>query len=91
MVCKYRTSSGRDAESSGRIADTSQTVSTSENRLLVEYLLTEHPDGVALTFGRLQCLSVRHCGASGRLQRPVRMVALEPADLSWFLQRTLHG
>jgi hypothetical protein len=75
MVCKYKTSSGRDAESSRRIADTSQTVSTSENRLLVEYSLTEHPDGVALTSGRLQYLFVGHYRAFGRLQRPVRTVA----------------
>jgi hypothetical protein len=89
--CRDWTSFGRVALSSGRIAETSQTVSTSENRLLVEYCLTGSPDGIALTSGHLQCLSVRHCGTSGHLQRPVRTVAQEPADLSWFLQWTLHG
>jgi len=36
-------------------------------------------------------LSVRHCGASGRLQRLVRMVAQELVDLAWNYGRTLHG
>jgi len=49
------------------------------------------PDGVALTSGRRQCLSIGHCGASRHLQRPVRMVAQEPVQLTWFLHRTLHG
>jgi hypothetical protein len=47
-VCKYWTLSGLVAESSGQIAETSQTVSISENRLLVEYWLTERLDSVAL-------------------------------------------
>jgi len=72
MCCLVVRMTFRDWTSSGRISETSQTVSTSENRLLVEYWLTEGPDGVALTSGRLQCLSVRHCRASGHLQRPVR-------------------
>lgn len=53
--CRDWTSSGSVALSSRRIAETSQTMSTSENKLLVEYWLTEGPDGVALTSGRLQC------------------------------------
>jgi hypothetical protein len=37
VYLNYWISSGGVAESSGRIAETSQTVSISENRLLVEY------------------------------------------------------
>jgi hypothetical protein len=50
-----------------------------------------NPDGVALTSRRLQCLSVRHCGASRRLQRHVQTVAHEPAVFVLDFARTLHG
>jgi len=90
-ACWDWTSSGCVALSSGRIVETSQTVLTSENRLLVEYWLIERPDSVALTSERLSCLSVRHYGAYKHLQRPVWTVAQELTNLSWFLQRTLHG
>jgi len=50
-----------------------QRISYPENSLLVEYWLTEHPDGVALTSGRRQCLSVGHYGASERKVLVVRM------------------
>jgi hypothetical protein len=58
-------------------------VSTSKIQLHVEYRLTWRPDGVALMSGRLQCLFVRHCGASRRLQRVVLTVAQEPVILTW--------
>jgi hypothetical protein len=79
------------ATSSGRLAETSQTMSTSEIQLLVEYCLTWRPEGVALTSGHLQCLSVRHCGASGRFQGPVQTVAQEPAVFVLDFARTLPG
>jgi hypothetical protein len=50
----------------------------------VRTVLFWHPDRVALMSGRLQCLSVRHCGASERLQRLVRTVVQEPI-LTWKL------
>jgi hypothetical protein len=53
---KCWTASGCVTTSFRRLAETSQIVSTSEIQLLVEFWksLTYHPDGVALTSGRLQ-------------------------------------
>jgi hypothetical protein len=95
-ILKCWTVSGRVATSSRRLAETSQTMSTSEIQLRVEWWLTLHPDGVALSFRRLQYNLLdtpgspdAFKGSSGRLHRN-RLIWLGICkDSSWTSSRSL--
>jgi hypothetical protein len=88
-ILKCWTSSGRVATSSRRLAETSQTVPTTEIQLRVE-LGEAWPSFKTMLLWRPDVFNTegsRHCGASGRLPRPVQTVAQEPVVLTW----KLHG